>query len=148
MLFLEVRGGSKTKRKRVADAAYYAYSELLPRRKKPVYLEIDIERVEKGFEGFCHESGEDEYYIEVSNKIKSEDLITAIFHEMVHIKQGVRKELIEKEGRQYWKGEDHTNTEYYDQPWEIEAYQLQEELLEKYKKSGFFTKKHLTLIEI
>lgn len=144
MLVLQVKGGSKAKRKKVTDAAYYAYLQLLPRRRKPVWVEINIDRIDKEFEGLCYENTEDEYVIEISNKIKSEDLITAIFHEMIHMKQGIKRELTEKQGKQYWKGEDHSDTEYYDQPWEIEAYQLQEKLLEKYKKSSFLQKKGLT----
>ena len=34
---------------------------------------------------------------------------------------------------QRWKGESHISIDYYDLPWEIEAYHLQEVLLEEYK---------------
>lgn len=134
MLVLQIKGGNEAKRKKAAEVAYFAYLELLPRRRKPVWVEIKIERIEKGFEGFCYEQTEDEYVIEISNRIKSEDFINTILHEMIHLKQGIKRELTERQGKQYWKGKDHSNTEYYDQPWEIEAYQLQETLFKKYKK--------------
>lgn len=134
-LFLEVTGGSKRNRKLAEDVCRFAYPILLPRRRKPVYIEINLTKVETGFEGFCHDQEDDDYMIELSDKINGEVLITAILHELVHVKQGIKKELVEKKGIQYWKGENCDNIEYYDQPWEIEAYEMQEQLLEKYNES-------------
>jgi hypothetical protein len=52
--------------------------------------------------------------------------MTAIFHEFVHIKQDVRKE--------YPIGEI-SDIPYFDRPWEIEAYALQEEMLKRFKET-------------
>lgn len=50
-----------------------------------------------------------------------------IRHETIHIKQVVNGEQIPttSDFRTLWKGEDHTDTDYYDCPWEIEAYELE-----------------------
>ena len=61
----------------------------------------------------------------LNKKQKIDDFLTAIFHEMVHVKQYLRKQLDE-----YWYD---TYEEYINDPNEKEAFKLQEELLEKWK---------------
>lgn len=56
------------------------------------------------------------------------EFITAVCHEMVHVKQYVRGELKYKNGKELWKGRDCTDMEYMEQPWEKEAYKLQDKL--------------------
>lgn len=51
-------------------------------------------------------------------------------HELVHVKQFARKELTEN--LQYWKGNDHSDTDYWDQPWEKEARRLQKKMMIEY----------------
>ncbi len=48
-------------------------------------------------------------------------------HELIHLKQIVNGEQIPAAAdfKTMWKGEDHTDTDYYDCPWEIEAYELE-----------------------
>ena len=60
---------------------------------------------------------------------------------MVHVKQHVRKELVDKGFIKIWKGEDWismftTVDEYMRFPWEAEAYRLQEELFEEYTNAS------------
>ena len=61
-------------------------------------------------------------------KLMGDNLLTTVFHEMVHVKQGVRKE---------WAFDEvvyKTHEEYINLPWEVEAYELQEVMLEAWKK--------------
>mgnify|MGYP003673450864 FL=1 len=51
---------------------------------------------------------------------------------MVHVKQFARDELSANLRR--WKTRDHTNTEYWDQPWEKEARRLQSRLVAKFEE--------------
>tara|TARA_Y100000592_G_C5262807_1_gene218129 strand:+ start:84 stop:263 length:180 start_codon:yes stop_codon:yes gene_type:complete len=53
--------------------------------------------------------------------MSKEDLITAVFHEMVHVRQSERGEEMD------------FTLDYLDRPFEKEAYKLQESMLEKYK---------------
>lgn len=55
-------------------------------------------------------------------------------HEMVHVKQYVRKELDYKMST--WKSApvDPDEMDYYDRPWEIEAFELQNVLVAKYEE--------------
>lgn len=66
--------------------------------------------------------------IEVCNQ-NPKDIVKTICHEMVHMKQYLRKEL-SMDGL-VWKGKNLSKTPYDDQPCEIEAYDLQEKLYAK-----------------
>ena len=66
--------------------------------------------------------------IELTNQ-HPKDVVKTICHEMVHIKQYLRKELT-MDGMK-WKGKDTSNVSYIDQPSEKEAYILQEKLYQK-----------------
>ena len=57
------------------------------------------------------------------------ELVKTLCHEMVHMKQYLRKEL-SMDGM-VWKGKDFSEIPYNDQPCEIEAYDLQEKLYAK-----------------
>ena len=75
-------------------------------------------------------------HIEIDKKQKDDDFITCILHELVHVKQYLKGELKDISAlEQRWKGESHISIDYYDLPWEIEAYHLQEVLLEEYKNA-------------
>jgi hypothetical protein len=53
-------------------------------------------------------------------------------HELVHAKQFIKGELHPNLNR--WKSLDYSNTAYSRQPWEKEAYLLEDKLLETYWK--------------
>ena len=66
--------------------------------------------------------------ITINDKVRDpKQLKQIICHEMVHVKQGVRGELTNKLGFQYWKGRK-CEKDYWEQPWEKEAYRLQDKL--------------------
>ena len=66
--------------------------------------------------------------IELCNQ-NPKDIVKTICHEMVHMKQYLRREL-SMDGM-VWKGKNVSETPYNDQPCEIEAYNLQEKLYAK-----------------
>ena len=55
-----------------------------------------------------------------------------LLHELWHVYQHVKGNLKDKRGKRLWKGIDHTETDYSDQPWEIEAQQMELKLFEEY----------------
>ena len=87
-----------------------------------------VHRCVEGGIGFCTNWGNREFEIEIEKELGLREFITALCHEMVHVKQGVRGELTEATGQQYWKGKNHTETEYWSQPWEKEAYRKERKL--------------------
>ena len=126
MIFVE--GGSKRQRELAYECASFAWKSLMPRIKK---CEVNISLMKlKGYHGTCLDVGVREYQIDIDKKLGLvDDFTTTIFHEMVHVKQLVYKEFF-TECNFYSSHEEYMNL-----PWEIEAYQLQEELLEQWKNS-------------
>ena len=113
----------------------HGLSELMPRIRD---LDLEIEMYE--FEdsevnecGYCTREDKRHFLFEIAENQSEESMIRTILHELVHVRQYVYNELKQVHSkasglRIYWKGVDHTNTEYVDQPWEIEAYDLEETL--------------------
>jgi len=121
-MYYEISGGTKRERKLVEDAVLFAKKYLMPRIRD---LDIEI-TITKKMEVDADVVGDvREYEMRIRGGQDEEDLITSVFHEMVHVKQGVRKEFPLFED---------CDMEYLDRPWEKEAYDLQEKILDAYKK--------------
>ena len=76
---------------------------------------------------------ENTYIVEIGNLTKK-DTLTTIAHEMIHVAQYDRGDLVQKRNlftgtKVLWKGVDHTNTEYRSKPWEIEAFDNQDRIM-------------------
>ena len=70
-----------------------------------------------------------EFIIEVDKKQKIVQFVTTIVHEMIHVKQWVRNEMDDGCSGQIarWKSKAiPADTNYFDLPWEKEAYRLQD----------------------
>jgi len=136
MINLHVEGGTNKERGLVFEAFNFALKELMP-RKKNLSVDINITDIPDDAEAY-HCCVEKNYHeIDIQQGLIEEDFITAIFHEMVHVKQHERGELKDHGIRKAWKGEEHisifsTTDEYMKLPWEEEAYRLQEEMYTKW----------------
>ena len=75
-------------------------------------------------EGLCESVDSRNFIIDVA---LYGNWMSTLAHELVHVKQFARGELTEN--LQYWKGKDHSETDYWKQPWEIEARRLQKKLM-------------------
>lgn len=140
MIQLSLDGGTLKERSMVYDAFSFAIKYLMP-RKRNLSVDIVITDIEDDAEAYhcCIEKGQHE--IEIQKGLIEEDLITAVFHEMVHVRQHERGILKDHGIRKSWKGEEHigvfsTTDEYMALPWEEEAYRLQEEMYEKWIKKN------------
>ena len=81
--------------------------------------------------GYCMmEENNREFTIEVDRKLGIKELVTTICHEMIHVKQYAKKEMDDWSGNgaARWKGKTFNaeKTDYYNLPWEKEAYRLQD----------------------
>ena len=119
MLMIEVNGVGKKKAALARDAAIFAFEYLMPRLRKQVDVEIIFADMD-GVCGYQAEIGEREFEIEIDKGLTGDDLLTAIFHEVTHCVQDLRGT---KTG---WE------LPYYERPFEIEAYAMQEKILEKW----------------
>lgn len=124
MIFVE--GGTRKQRQLTYDLVQFAWMSLMPKIRK-CEVNVKIKKVII-YEGTCLDTDTRVYEIEVDKRLKGDDFITTIFHEMVHVKQYVRKELFSE--CNFYADRD----EYLKLPWEIEAYKLQEVLLTKWNR--------------
>ena len=136
MNLIDINGGTIVERKAAEKAIDFAIQKLMPRM-RTLDISLEIVKIEDKVDGYCLCVDPRTYEIEIQSGIDYADFVTAIFHEMVHVKQHARKELIDKGLIKKWKGEDWicmftTVDEYMKLPWEEEAYRLQEELFEEY----------------
>lgn len=132
---IAITGGFQAQRDRVLDVITFCIDELMPRKRT---LEIDVkiwncEKHEKAL-GQCMYHGDNMFQIDIDNKQDLYNLIVTTCHEMVHVKQYSRRELIDKSLKSYWKGKLHTDGRCY--PWELEAWDMQRPLAHKYIKEN------------
>ena len=74
-----------------------------------------------------------EFEIEIHNRMTVEEYTKTLLHELWHILQHVRGDLRDKRNQRLWKGIDHSETDYSDQPWELEAHKMEEILFREYE---------------
>ena len=113
-----VKGGTKTQRELTENVAMFAIKNLFPKIRK-YFILIRLDKFNN-----CFEYDERDYVINIDKKQNYDDFVTAIFHELVHVKQYLKNEMDNYSFR--------TTTDYYMLPQEQEAYSLQEKLLEKW----------------
>ena len=138
------RSHNKELSKTLYEAARF-FTEYLLGKRMDKYISLDIKltkglKQKEGAYGFCHIVDDNlnkprEFMIEldVSMKYSLVQMVTWLAHEMVHLKQFVRKELWDYEtGQVQWKKRKYSTVEYDDQPWERQAYAWEDELYEEF----------------
>lgn len=134
MLFLETSGYNYSK-KRCLSIVDWFVSKHLPNHK----LLITVNHrglYREGVFGWC--TVEDcnyrprEFLIELHNFMTMENYTKTLLHELWHVYQHVKGALRDKYQKRLWKGIDYTNVDYEDQPWEIQAQQMEEILYLEY----------------
>lgn len=134
MINLFFQGRVKQKAK-LEEFACDVINELLPREFK---REIDIHvRFTKNLDaqGYCHVEDTDTICIEVHNGYDVKTIASTLAHELVHAKQYIRGELNATMTKWLKQEIPHgprggIKIAYRQQPWEIEAFQKEEELTE------------------
>jgi hypothetical protein len=137
MNYINVIGSTKRKRALAESAVIFCISQLMPRmRTLDIELNIKNLKVEEVV-GWCYE-GENkrDFYIDIDKSIDGEELVEVVCHEMVHVWQAATRKMKDlPSGTQMYMGKVYDETTAYeDEPWEIEAYAMQGELLEKFKE--------------
>ena len=121
MLCIGVKGARGRKAALIEDAVVFAFQCLMPRVRKEVDIEVVCRRL-RGAEGYELETGDREFQIDIHNKLKGDDLLTCIFHEVTHVVQDLRKT----------RTQEMEEMPYLERPYEIEAYEQQEIILKKW----------------
>ena len=135
-MLLNITGSTKTTRNLINSSAWY-YAEKLMGKRLMGTLEINIKLVKnmtekEGCEGSCiWDEWEDRktprsYTIELDSSVSLRNILINLAHEMVHVKQWICGEMYEYVDpnvvRFMKKKVDISNMNYYDFPWEIEAF--------------------------
>ncbi len=120
-------------------ATWAAYELMHPRMADNIEINIDL-CIPDGAEAFCTWADDNikprEFDIEINKTLEGDDFDTCLLHEMVHVKQYAKNELRERyQGGHHhmWKGRKYSNSDDLKQPWEKEAYKMQEILLQRLK---------------
>lgn len=124
----------------ILDFLQYCSDALKLNRFKNVKVVVVFKRMSDA-DGWCewkdYHIKPREFELLIRSTMSDEDIFLTLAHEMVHVKQMLRGEHAERFRpvyKTFWFGEDHTETPYKKQPWEIEAYELQETLWKNYCK--------------
>ena len=141
MNFVSAKGGKKHQRDIAITTVHQMIADLLPR-----FRTLDIEVVFRTFSkkenavGFCGMTDNNRTFeIEIDSKMGINELVTTICHEMVHVKQYARNEMNDGivKGRARWKTKTiPEDTNYWDLPWEKEAYRMEKKLADDVWKNG------------
>ena len=98
------------------------------------YISVDVDFTNLDVEGHCIDAGDGEFSIEIKKDLPMREKMIVLMHELVHMKQHIAGELefggiiIGKDGLKCktttWMGAefDEEGTDYFDRPWEIEAF--------------------------
>ncbi len=137
MNYLAVTGSTKRKREIAESAMIHCVSELMPRM-RTLDIGLTLKKIkDEEVVGWCHE-GEDkrEFFIDIEKSLDGEDLIETVCHEMVHVWQSATRKMKDLPfGRKMYMGKVYDETTAYeDEPWEVEAYEMQGKLLKTFKK--------------
>ena len=122
-------------------AESFAKNLMSPQLSKNISIKIIVrDKLDAG--GFCdYEIDRDgnprEFTIELLRTRKKINMFKVLAHEMVHVKQHAKGEAKDKFKKDkyitLWFGEKYDDdTSYWDQPWEIEAYGLENSLVAKF----------------
>lgn len=131
MLIVNVNGGNLTQRTLIEDVVMFMMKQLMPRIRN-IEIDINLKKIGGDVAGYCMQLDTNrEFEIEVDKTLSVRDLVLTVCHEMVHVKQYVRKEMDER-GRRWKKAEISNDTPYMELPWEKEAYRLQAKLAKAY----------------
>lgn len=137
MIYVDIKGRCPQKAKMTSYAEDIINSFFTRNMKRDVYIDIQVSnKIEGDFYGLC--SGDKtEVEIELSRRDENDELMTPeliaqnLAHELVHAKQFIKGQIdgyerYRRSTNASW--EDHSETSYREQPWEVEAYDLEEAL--------------------
>ena len=139
MIELSIQGGNAKQRQLVEKAIKFCINLMLPATRS---LRINVELKKQDgvsllpgdYGSVVNISGYNIFHLELWKKQNVNQLLETTMHEMIHVKQSIKKEWTTYYSKCYWKGIDHTDTSYSQQPWEKQAFRLAGTLVKKFKK--------------
>jgi len=105
------------------DVIEHCYAYLIPHDDVNINVQLK-KQLDNQLNGWCQHNSNNNYDISIDNTLSTNTLIKTLCHEMVHVKQGVKNELVSVNNNKYcrlWLGAEYTD----EFPWEVEAYRLE-----------------------
>ena len=126
MNYINITGGKKYQRDIALKVIRYMIYVLLPKI-KIIDIEVVFKTIKESY-GYATQLDNREFEIELDKNVSIVELVETLCHEMVHIRQYVRKKLNDSGTK--WDNQQINSEEidYHDLPWEKEAYNLEEKL--------------------
>ena len=131
---INVYGASNKLESYAISAVEFAMAKFFDVKDLNKYISVDVDFTDLDVEGHCIDAGDGEFSIEIKKDLPMREKMIVLMHELVHMKQHIAGELefggiiIGKDGLKCktttWMGAefDEEGTDYYDRPWEIEAF--------------------------
>ena len=147
---LTIRNATATQKKAIEEIAPWVLQHLVGKKlAKNIELNIKMKkdyRKKEGLEGSTYWEDDNhnprEFTIEIDKSLKTEHFIQTLCHELVHVKQyatGEMKDIFKGPFNLLWRGEridtKRLGMNYWDQPWEIEAFGREDGLYIMWKES-------------
>ena len=138
MRVLNITGGRKKQRQVVEDVVKWSIKKLNLHRIRTLNLTFSIKTL-KSLYGQLEQLDDKrrEFSVVLDKNVDTKDLIRTVIHEMVHIKQYIRKEMDSEivGSRMRWKSKTYPyDIKYDDMPWEKEANRLETKYGNEYLK--------------
>lgn len=136
MLVVDFNNSCSKHKQTVINAAIdFAFVQLMPRVRKPVYININTVRKladKQGVYGDCMDEGDREFTIRIDVSLPLDQMIATVLHEMVHVQQYITGKLKYKWVHEVWwdKVVYDWDMKYDDRPWEIDAHAKEKQLKE------------------
>jgi hypothetical protein len=129
---VQIIGGTKSQKDLATKVVGWYLKKMLPRHRT---LDITIKLTKcmekSGAYGYCMEGDTNrEFEIEVDKNLRLYDFVSTLTHELTHLKQYARKEMVHQDdGRIRWKKKVYPlNVSYEESPWEKEAFRIEKQL--------------------
>tara|TARA_Y100001973_G_C5158404_1_gene312151 strand:- start:721 stop:1134 length:414 start_codon:yes stop_codon:yes gene_type:complete len=133
MNLITVEGSNKKRRLLAEEVVSFCIQKLIPRI-RTLDVEVSLTNIDDA-DGYCHSMNKREFELEIEKKLKENDFISTVAHEMVHVWQYATGQLSQKGCKEFWRGRDYTKTSYSKQPWERQAMRMEKQLLKEFKKT-------------
>jgi len=133
MNLITVEGSNKKRRLLAEEVVSFCIQKLIPRI-RTLDVEVSLTNIDDA-DGYCHSMNKREFELEIEKKLKENDFISTVAHEMVHVWQYATGQLSQRGCKEFWRGRDYTKTSYSKQPWERQAMRMEKQLLKEFKKT-------------
>ena len=136
-MFYLTHSGYNYSKKRCTSIVNWFMDKYLPNHK--IFVNVDHKGIlREGVFGWAWVVPPDhrprEFEVEIHNRLTPQDYTSTLLHELWHVYQHVTGQLKDKYNKRYWKGIDHSETDYEDQPWEKEAHKMEKVLVKEYNR--------------